>query len=82
MVITKLLFELLDVSKIDFALVEKKGLNFKSVMQKTQKYHGQSQKFDDFLVIGSTPKLFRSSTAIEDVTLNPLAIERHPAPST
>jgi hypothetical protein len=90
MVITKLLFELLDVSKIAFTLVEKKGLNFKSVMQKTQKYHGQAQKFDDFLVIlqrrgyanGSTPKLFRSSTAIEDVTLNPLAIERHPAPST
>jgi hypothetical protein len=51
MVITKLLFELLDVSKIAFALAEKKGLSFKSVMRKTQKYNGQAQELDNFLAI-------------------------------
>jgi hypothetical protein len=50
-VITKLLFELLDVSKIAFALAEEKGLSFKSVMQKMQKYNGQAQELDDFLTI-------------------------------
>jgi hypothetical protein len=43
-----------------------------------QKCHGQAQKFDDFLaiaslapkVIGSTPELFRSSTAIEHVAFS------------
>jgi hypothetical protein len=44
---------LLDVSKIAFVLAEKKGLNFKSVMQKTQKCHGQAHHHQILSIIDS-----------------------------